>query len=60
VGNNGTEDTGEVSGGKGDSELQSFGVFGFGLGVEDMLIHLFDDVFEGNKLHHGVGYLSGP
>lgn len=60
MGDDGAEDTSEVSGGEGDSELGSFGVFGFGFGVENSDVHLFDNGFEGDEFDDGIGDLSSP
>lgn len=60
MGDDGAEDTGEVSGGEGDSELGGFGVFRFGFGVKNSDVHLFNNGFEGDEFNDSVGDLSGP
>lgn len=59
VRNDGAEDTSQVTRQEGDSELLSLGVFSSGLG-EDVGVEGFDDLFESDELHNGVGDLSSP
>lgn len=59
VRNDSAENTSQVTRQEGDSELLSLGVFSSGLG-EDVSIERFNDLFESDELHDGVGDLSSP
>ena len=57
VGDDGADDTGEVTGGEGDTELSTLAVGFFG-GGEDVAVEEGDDVLEEEELGHGVGDLN--
>jgi len=59
LGDQGAEDTGNVTRHEGDGELSTLGVFALGLG-EDSSVEEFDSLFESDELHDGVGDLSSP
>lgn len=58
VGNDGTQNTGQVTSGKGDSNLLGGGEVL--LGLSEILVDLLDNLLERSKLDHGVGDLSEP
>ena len=57
VRDDGADDTGEVTGGEGDTELSTLAVGVFG-GGEDVAVEKGDDVLEEEELGHGVGDLN--
>lgn len=59
MGHDSAENTGQISGSEGHSELGSIGVFRLGLG-EYFFIHLFNNGLEGNEFDNGVRNLSSP
>ena len=59
VGDDGAEDTSDVTGGGSDSELLDLGALGFGAG-HDVLVEHLDGALEGPELHHGVRHLATP
>ena len=59
VGDEGTEDTSNVTRGEGDGQLGGLAVALTRLG-EAVLVEQSDDVLEGGELHHGVGDLTAP
>ena len=59
VTHDGAENTGQVTRGEGNAQLSSLGVFILGLG-KDILIELFNNIFESDELHHGVRHLTAP
>ena len=56
---NGAEDTGDVTSGKGDHELLATGALVSWLG-NDVLVDGLDGLLEAGELHHGVRNLSHP
>lgn len=59
MGDDGTEDTSDVTGDKGDTELLGLVVLGARLG-EGVLVDGLDGLLKGGELHHGVGDLTEP
>ena len=59
MGDNGAEDTGDVSGSEGDNELLGLGALGPGLG-DHVGINGLHSPLKAGELHHGVGDLSAP
>lgn len=60
VGDNGAEDSCQITRGEGNRELSSSGVLVLGLLVKDSLVDLFHNLFEGHELHNCVGHLTAP
>ena len=58
VGDNGTEDTGNVTTEEGDTGLGKEGVLLLGLG--ELSVDELDSLLEGGELNHGVRNLAGP
>jgi hypothetical protein len=59
VRDDGAEDTGDVTSGKGDHQLLATGALGSWLG-NDVLVDGLDGLLEAGELHHGVRNLSHP
>jgi len=59
VRDDGAEDTGDVTGGKGDHQLLALGALGSWLGY-DVLVDGFDSLLKATELHHGVWDLTEP
>ena len=59
MGNEGAENTSNVTGHEGNHELGTLGVFGLWLG-EDLTVEGLDDLLEGDELDNGVWNLSAP
>lgn len=59
VGDDGAEDSGDVSGDKGDNELLGLGALGSWL-RHNVLVESLDGLLEAGELHHGVRDLSHP
>jgi hypothetical protein len=59
VRDDGAENTGDVTGGEGDSELSGLAVGVLGVG-EHVGVEGLDGALEGGELHHGVGNLTTP
>ncbi len=54
------EDSRQITGGKGHSQLGSLRIFVLGLLVEDSFVELLDDLLEGHEFYDGVGDLTAP
>jgi len=59
MGDDGAENTGNITGHESDSELGTLTVAGL-LSGEDVSVEHLHDLFEGDELHNGVWYLSAP
>lgn len=60
VGDNGAEDSCQITRGEGNRELSSSRVLVLGLLVKDSLVDLLHDFFKGHELHNGVRHLTAP
>lgn len=58
VGDNGTENTSEISTGEGDTGLRSLAIVALLSG--ETVINLFNNSLKRSKLHHGIGNLTSP
>jgi hypothetical protein len=58
VGDDGAENTSQVTGGECNRSLDSFTVVV--LGAREVVVHKLNDCFKGGELHHGVWDLASP